>query len=200
MSHHNITMIMFDHVPGAGKFPDELKAKIVGFNPKDVEAHLQSEVFKDRAVRVEKIATCMGCVMATCVADVERLPTIVNGMVKWARPIIKANAQKAQVCTEWRKQLEPQHVLGGGMDVTGMLRKAHKMMMPGSEMDDLGSVELGAEHMEHMVMRLEGASVDSGETHLSVDEEEEEKENGPEKGTKSNESMPTGKLRPLAIV
>lgn len=57
-------------------------------------------------IRVERIATCMGCVLTTCVVEVDLIPTLTNSLISWAKPIIEANANKTKVCTEWRMKLE----------------------------------------------------------------------------------------------
>jgi hypothetical protein len=45
--------------------------------------------------RVERIFTCMGCVMTTCVVEVEKLPVITKALMSWAKPILDANAAKS---------------------------------------------------------------------------------------------------------
>ena len=89
------------------------------------------DVSKTPPVRVERIATCMGCVMATCVVDVDQVSisqiahayafgslltvvtpcnmqvsTVTNTLVGWAKPIVQVQNNKAQVCLEWRQKLE----------------------------------------------------------------------------------------------
>ena len=57
-------------------------------------------------IRVERIATCMGCVMTTCVVDVDQVASITNALIGWAKPIVEVQNNKARVCMEWRKKLE----------------------------------------------------------------------------------------------
>lgn len=110
--------ILRDELPPG--MPKEFAERIAGFDVQQANAAFTSGVPKG-AIRVESIVTCMGCVMATCVADVDALPAIVKGMVAWAEPIMKANKQKADVCAEFRKRLEPEHCVapaqGGGLQL-----------------------------------------------------------------------------------
>jgi hypothetical protein len=90
------------------------------------------------AIRVESIATCMGCVLATCVGDVENLPKIAKGMAEWAQPIIKANEAKLTACVEYRKQvLEPEHAVSNlGEQVLKMVMADAQKHQQGLEMED----------------------------------------------------------------
>lgn len=90
--------------------PEQFLNQIPSFNPDEMNAHL-SGLFKPQgkqAVHVESISTVMGCVLTTCIAEVEHLPKIVNGLISWAKPIIQAGAQKQAACMAWRRQLESQ--------------------------------------------------------------------------------------------
>ena len=101
---HNERILRDALPPG---MPKEYLQRIEGF-----DVHKADEAWKAvpaGAIRVESIATCMGCVVATCVADVEALPHIVKGMVGWAEPIMTANKQKGDTCAEFRRHLEPEH-------------------------------------------------------------------------------------------
>lgn len=98
-------------------------------------------------IRVEKIATCMSSVMTTCVAEVEHMPKIVEGMVMWAKPIIEANALKGAVCTAWRKQLEsdhvvaPQQMMHAGQMIVSAKQLKEMLLKQGSRAHGMGSEE-----------------------------------------------------------
>ena len=88
--------------------PKELIQQYVKtFDPKALNERIRG-VFtaKPGAIRVERIATSMGCVIATCVVETKELPGMVNTLVSWAKPIIEVNAAKGKLCVEWRKHLE----------------------------------------------------------------------------------------------
>jgi hypothetical protein len=59
------------------------------------------------SIRVERISTCMGCVVATCVVDASKIAALNNALVThWARPIVEAQMAKTKVCLDWRKSVE----------------------------------------------------------------------------------------------
>jgi hypothetical protein len=93
-----------------------IKQYVKTFDPADANKSIQGLFTKyPSALRVEKIATSMGCVITTCVAEVEHLPMLTEGIIAWAKPIIEVNSLKAKVCLEWRKKLE----LGGSIGAPG---------------------------------------------------------------------------------
>ena len=98
---------------------------------------------------METIATCMGCVVATCVADVDQLPRIVQGMVGWAKPIMLANEKKMAVCAAFRKQvLEPEHAVmmpGGGQLQMVLVQQQHEHQGAQVHVDeDMDKMTVGA--------------------------------------------------------
>jgi hypothetical protein len=87
--------------------PASLKQQIKTFDPNAINKNMEG-LFTQHpgAVRVERIATCMGCVMTTCVVEVEQLTRVTNGLISWAKPIIEAAQAKSAICMDWRKKLE----------------------------------------------------------------------------------------------
>ena len=91
-----------------------LKKNIKMFDVEACNASVRSILsnLNPKPIRIEKISTCMGCLVTTCVVDVEHVPAITNALVGWAKPIIETNAMKKSICTAWRMSLE-------GMDNSG---------------------------------------------------------------------------------
>jgi hypothetical protein len=60
-------------------------------------------------VRVERIFTCMGCVLTTCVVEVDKLPVINKSLMSWVKPIMEASTAKSKACIQWRMHLESRY-------------------------------------------------------------------------------------------
>jgi len=107
-----------------GPFVDQIKS----FNPDEINAHLKGLFVQDgrQVVHVESISTVMGCVLVTCVAEVEHLPKVVNGMIAWAKPIIQAGQIKQAACIAWRKQLESQFCIAQQQQMPSMVLQQGK--------------------------------------------------------------------------
>jgi hypothetical protein len=91
-----------------GMTSDMIHAAVPAINVKDANSKIKG-IFSACGVKVERISTCMGCVMTTCVVDVDALPKLTAAMMEWAKPIITANQIKGNVCTEFRMQTEKDH-------------------------------------------------------------------------------------------
>ena len=84
--------------------PSDIAAKIQGF---DVQKSNKSftDAVKEGTIRIESIATCMGCVVTTCVIAVKDLPKVVAGAIGWAKPIMQAMERKNALCISYRKKV-----------------------------------------------------------------------------------------------
>jgi hypothetical protein len=121
--------------------PASYKEQIKAFDPIAVNKNIQG-LFTQHpgAIRVESITTSMGCVMTTCVVEVEHLARLTNGVISWAKPIIEVAQAKSAVCLEWRKKLE----LGADAAHPGIMdpSSARKMQVGAMFQEDDGNVEV----------------------------------------------------------
>ena len=105
-----ITKVHADRVLSQGfppMIPEFLKQKIPLFDPTAVNKNVEGLfALYPGCIKVERIATSMGCIVTTCVAEVQQLIPLTQGIISWAKPVIETNNAKAQVCMEWRKTLE----------------------------------------------------------------------------------------------
>jgi hypothetical protein len=58
------------------------------------------------SIRVEKVATCMGAVIVTCVVELEHAAKLCGGLMNWIKPIAGAYSNKAQASIQWRRRME----------------------------------------------------------------------------------------------
>jgi hypothetical protein len=96
-----------------------LKAAIPAINVAEINSHVTSlfshmqqsgaSTTQQGMVRVERIFTCMGVVMTTCIVEVEKLPNLTEALASWAKPIVEANASKTKACIQWRMNLESKY-------------------------------------------------------------------------------------------
>lgn len=175
--------------------PEKFLAQIHPLDVKRCNEAFCSAVPKG-TIRVESIATCMGCVMATCVMDVENLPKIANGMMSWAKPIVAANEQKLAVCVAYRKNvLEPEHAVaplpmaipGGNAlaeQVLHMVLEDAKNRQQQQMIDSSSGLTTKLASMMYVVQQQQLEDED--------DEEEEEKTGGSIVNTPALEDGPTG--------
>lgn len=139
ITHAHLERILHDGFPPGT--PAEARARVQGFDVEAANAKFMSAVAGGR-MRVESIATCMGCVMATVVMDVDQIPAIAKGMMGWATPIMEANAAKSKVCLEQRKVLESRFCVGGAGAEGALLQQMLRMRMQKEE----GKEEQGQKH------------------------------------------------------
>jgi hypothetical protein len=117
------------------KMPPHMAQQIKPFDVQACNAHAKEALGKG-FIKVERIATCMSSIMATCMVEKQHLPLICQGMVNWAKPIIEAQAFKSAVCVAWRKQLEAQHAVapqmmqpGGGPGIVVSAKQLKELLM-----------------------------------------------------------------------
>jgi hypothetical protein len=87
--------------------PESLKQQVKTFDAHSVSKNVEGLfALHPGSIRVERIVTSMGCLVTTCIAEVDQLMSLTQGIMSWAKPIMEANNFKAKVCMEWRKTLE----------------------------------------------------------------------------------------------
>lgn len=68
---HSIGLTTKSLPPG---IPKQYLAKIPSIDVQKLNHTIMNQALTKNSVRVESISTCMGCVMTTCVVDVDQLP------------------------------------------------------------------------------------------------------------------------------
>lgn len=156
--------------------PEQYLAQIKPIDVKRCNEAFCSAVPKGM-VRVESIATCMGCVMATCVMDVENLPKIAKGMMAWAKPIVDANEHKLAMCVAYRKNiLEPEHALAPAIPGGNALAEQvlHMVLADAQKHQQQGEQVVNGDENEHGLMSKLGSIMYVAEQDEEDEEEEEE--------------------------
>lgn len=151
--------------------PENLKQQVKAFDFHAVNKNLEGLFAKNPgAIRVERIATSMGCLITTCVAEVKHLPTLTNGIVSWAKPIMEANAIKGKICMEWRKTLEKQPLGRASADPASHMRMQVGAMFTFDGEEDAGNSSA------HLIVASkletpEGTAADALQNILSLDKD-----------------------------
>lgn len=60
----------------------------------------------ENTIRVENISTAMGCLIVTCIVDIQPANILCAGLTNWIRPIAEAYKHRQNAALEWRQTLE----------------------------------------------------------------------------------------------